>query len=149
MCVCVCVCVLSCADAQGESGRLWPVEELQRLFGSGRRPLWLVYAGEPVGNAHSLLFVFSVYRFPIYQVNYPLFSSAANKTYNSIKLSCCVFMHKPHAFFSLLFFFLKRENVDRSSVPLLPLFKKWSSCICLDMWLIWVYAHFEAIKRSY
>lgn len=46
--------VLRCADAESESGRLRPVEELRRVSGSRRRPLWLVYSGEQVRMLLSL-----------------------------------------------------------------------------------------------
>lgn len=50
--------VLQCADAQGEGGRMWTVEELQWLSGGRWRPLWLVYAGEQVRNTHTVCFGF-------------------------------------------------------------------------------------------
>lgn len=43
------------ADAEGESGPVWPVEELQRLCGGRGCPLWLVYPGESVRNSNRFL----------------------------------------------------------------------------------------------
>lgn len=84
------------ADAEGESGPVWPVEDLRRLCGSRGCPLWLVYPGESVRNSNRFL---SPQTF-IYNVNcalphllLPLLPDRANL----IILGFSV-MHMPHAF---------------------------------------------------
>lgn len=85
-----------CADAEGESSPMWPVEELRRLSGSRGCPLWLVYPGESVRNLKRFLYL----RTSIYHVNCglshlprPLLPDRANLI--SVRFSV---MHMPHAF---------------------------------------------------
>lgn len=84
------------ADAEGESGPVWPVEELRWLSGSRGRPLWLVYPGESVRNLKRFLSPQnSIYHVncALSQLPRPLLPDRANLI--SVRFSV---MHMPHAF---------------------------------------------------